>query len=159
MSRSLVPQIIALRDRGLSKRQVAEALGIRYEALKSTTHRAGIEFGRPAAVVAAAAAKVCAHCGQPFTRRRGEDNTAFQRRVTCGTACGGILAARTRAALRGRGAYADQPWPAFGRPGELAPNAFAAHEIEPPPEYGSLPHRAVDRTLGGVVSYGGRGAA
>lgn len=210
-TREMVAAIIECRDRGLTHKQTAAALGLRYEAIKSAIWRNKISFAKPA-TAPVIPAKTCAFCGAALVQKHGEDNHRYGKRTTCGKSCGSYLAARTRAELKaGRPPKTEAPpkpcvicgkdfcirdtegpkhfenrktcgrecatalaietnkqrhaigavevinWPGLNKPVELPPNAFGAFNIAPPPEYGRPPSRTPNQTLGGVVSYGGRG--
>jgi len=81
--------------------------------------------------------KSCPVCGEPLVKRDSEILSVFERRRTCGPMC-----ATSRKSIFYGG------WPKIT--GEIDwNNAFAAHNIIPPNEYGSLPHRADARTYTG----------
>ena len=101
--------------------------------------------------------RVCAlkECGKPLIKRDNEKEGDFSRRETCGAACGAKFGFWRRqqnnpklSQTRLRKARPQSGWPKIT--GEIDwNNAFAAHNIIPPNEYGSLPHRADVRTYTG----------
>ena len=82
----------------------------------------------------------CAVCDAPIVKHDGETQTLFNLRKACSPVCAAIRESDKRIYNGG--------WPKIT--GEIDwNNAFAAHNIIPPNEYGSLPHRADARTYTG----------